>query len=209
MTRANAEIPHYYLSHTVSMRRAVSWLGEQNDARPVTERLLPAALLIKATARALRRVPELNGLWIDGALRPSDGVHVGMAISLRGGGVVVPCVHRADELSLDALMTRVRELVERARAGTLTGSELMDSTVTITSLGERGPEAVYGVIFPPQVALVGFGSILERPWVVGGQVVPQPVVTVTLAADHRASDGHRGGLLLAEIDKQLQKPEEL
>ena len=115
-----------------------------------------------------------------------------MAVSLRGGGLVAPALHDADTRSLDDLMRGFRDLVTRARAGRLRGSELSDPTITMTSLGERGVEEVYGVIVPPQVAIVGFGTIVERPWVFQGRVLPCPVITVTVAADHRVTDGHRG-----------------
>jgi pyruvate dehydrogenase E2 component (dihydrolipoamide acetyltransferase) len=68
---------------------------------------------------------------------------------------------------------------------------------------------VFGVIYPPQVALVGFGRIVERPWAVDGLLGVRPIVVATLAGDHRASDGHRGGLFLAAIDQLLQEPEKL
>jgi pyruvate dehydrogenase E2 component (dihydrolipoamide acetyltransferase) len=67
-------------------------------------------------------------------------------------------------------------------------------------------ESVFGVIFPPQVAIVGFGKVVERPWSVAGQIVSHPVITATLSADHRVSDGHRGGLFLAAVDRLLQEP---
>ena len=73
----------------------------------------------------------------------------------------------------------------------------------------RGVESVLGVIYPPQVALVGFGKVVDRPWAVDGMLTVRPVVTATLAADHRASDGHRGGLYLEAVDRLLQMPEEL
>jgi len=106
-------------------------------------------------------------------------------------------------------MSELRDLVARVRMGGLRSSELADPTVTVTSLGEQGVEAVYGVIYPPQVALVGFGKVVERPWCVAGQVVPRPLITVTLAGDHRATDGHRGGVFLAAVDQLLQEPEKL
>ena len=106
-------------------------------------------------------------------------------------------------------MAALRDLVQRARAGGLRSSELSDPTVTVTSLGDRGADEVLGVIYPPQVAILGFGRIVERPWVVQGQVLPQTVVSVSLAADHRVSDGHVGGQLLAAIDNALQSPDTL
>jgi pyruvate dehydrogenase E2 component (dihydrolipoamide acetyltransferase) len=106
-------------------------------------------------------------------------------------------------------MRELRELVLRARKGTLKSSDLADGTVTVTNLGDRSADAVFGVIYPPQTALIGFGTLLERPWVVDGRVVPRRVVMASLAADHRASDGHRGGAFLATIARLLGQPEGL
>ena len=209
MARSKREIPHYYLTQTVDLRRALTWLEDANRERPPTERLLPAALFLKATALALRKVPELSGFWREDGFRAGAGVHVGWAIALRGGGLIAPAIHDADQRSLGELMAALRDLVQRARTGGLRSSELTDPTITVTSLGERGAETVIGVIYPPQVAIVGFGRIVERPWAVDGALAVRPVVSLSLAADHRASDGHRGGLLLAEIDRLLQEPESL
>jgi pyruvate dehydrogenase E2 component (dihydrolipoamide acetyltransferase) len=176
----------------------------------VTDRLLYGALLIKAVALALQEVPELNSVWRGSEPVRSEAVHVGVAISLRGGGLVAPALHDTARQSLADLMRQFRDLVQRARSGGLRSSELSDPTITITSLGEQGVESVFGVIFPPQVAIVGFGKIVERPWVMpGGQLVARPVVTATLSADHRVSDGHRGGLFLAAVDRLLQEPQRL
>jgi pyruvate dehydrogenase E2 component (dihydrolipoamide acetyltransferase) len=136
-------------------------------------------------------------------------VHVGVAVSLRGGGLVAPALHDTDTASLDELMTRFRDLVRRARAGSLRSSELADPTITVTSLGEQGVEGVYGLIFPPQVAIVGFGKLVERPWAEDGGLFVRPVVHASLAADHRVVDGHRAGLLLAAVDRLLQTPDDL
>lgn len=209
MARSKREIPHYYLSTTIDMGRAITWLKDSNEQRPVTERLLYGVLLIKAVALALRRVPELNALWKDGEAGRSERIHIGTAISLRQGGLVAPALHDADRLSLSELMQNFQDLVKRARAGSLRSSELSDPTITVTSLGEQGVETVFGVIYPPQVALVGFGKVVERPWVADGLVVPRPVLMASLSADHRVTDGHRGGLFLAEIDRLLQEPQSL
>jgi pyruvate dehydrogenase E2 component (dihydrolipoamide acetyltransferase) len=209
MARSKREIPHYYLATTIDMHRAVGWIAGENLRRPVTERLLYGVLLIKAVARALREVPELNAVWRDDRPVPIEAVNVGVAISLRGGGLVAPALHDADRRSLDELMRSFRDLVQRARSGGLRSSELSDSTITVTSLGEQGVESVFGVIYPPQVAIVGFGRVAERPWSVGGQIVSRPLVTATLAGDHRVSDGHRGGRFLAAVDRLLQAPERL
>jgi pyruvate dehydrogenase E2 component (dihydrolipoamide acetyltransferase) len=209
MSRSKREIPHYYLTQTIELTRALAWLEAVNRDRPPPERLLPAALLLKASALALKKAPELNGFWGEGGFRPGPGIHVGWAIALRGGGLVAPAIRDADGMPLPELMAALRDLVQRARAGGLRSSELTDPTITVTSLGERGAESVIGVIYPPQVAILGFGRIVERPWAIAGALAVRPVVSASLAADHRASDGHRGGLLLAEIDRLLQEPDAL
>jgi pyruvate dehydrogenase E2 component (dihydrolipoamide acetyltransferase) len=209
MARSKREIPHYYLATTIDVQRALSWLETRNAARPVSERVLSGALLLKAVALALREVPELNGVWTGTAAALAADVHLGVAIALRGGGLVAPALHHADRLDIDELMRRFRDLVARARTGSLRSSELSEPTITVTSLGEQGVESVFGVIYPPQLAIVGFGKIVERPRSVDGAVVSRPVVTATLSADHRVSDGHRGARFLAAVDRLLQEPEGL
>jgi pyruvate dehydrogenase E2 component (dihydrolipoamide acetyltransferase) len=209
MTRSKREIPHYYLSATIDLNRAMSWLAEENLKRSVEDRLLYGVLLIKAVALALREVPELNAVWENDQAVLKEAIHAGVAISLRQGGLIAPALRDADKQSLDDLMKNFRDLVKRARAGGLRSSELSDPTITITNLGEQGVETVFGIIYPPQVALVGFGKVAERPWVIDGQVVARQTVIASLSADHRVSDGHRGGLFLAAVDRLLQQPEKL
>lgn len=209
MARSKREIPHYYLEHSIDVTAALDWLARTNESRPPAERLLAGALLLKAVALALKRFPDFNGVYDAGAFRPSAAIHVGVAIAIRGGGLVAPAIHDTDTLSLDAVMAGLRDLTARVRAGRFRSSELADPTVTVSSLGERGVEALYAVIYPPQVAIIGMGRIVERPWVVGGEIRARSILKATLAADHRVSDGHKGALLLREIDALLQKPEAL
>ena len=171
--------------------------------------MLMGAIVMKAVASALRRFPAFNGFFREGKFEPSSAIHVGMAISIRGGGLAAPAIRDADKLSCDELMNRMHDLVQRMRAGRIRSSEIADATITVSSLGERGVEALYGVIYPPQVALVGFGKIVVRPWVVGDSIVPRSIVTTTLSGDHRVSDGHAGALFLAEIDRLIQEPDQL
>jgi len=163
----------------------------------------------RSFARALAKTPELNGFWRDGAFAPSKAIHIGVAISIREGGLIAPAIHDADRKDLGELMRELSDVVTRARAGSLRSSEMSDPTITVTNLGESGVEAVHGVIYPPQVALVGFGRLVSRPWVDDGGVRAMPLVTATLAADHRVSDGIRGARFLAELRERLQHPEEL
>jgi pyruvate dehydrogenase E2 component (dihydrolipoamide acetyltransferase) len=209
MSRSKREIPHYYLTDTVDVQAASQWVARVNADRTPDARLLLGALFVKATALATRASPEFNGRFEAGGFRQSPATHVGVAIAIRGGGLVAPAIHDTADLDLDTLMTRMRDLTGRVRAGRFRSSEIADPTITVSSLGERGVESLFGVIYPPQVAIVGFGKAVERPWVVEGKVAPRTVVTVTLAADHRVSDGHRGALFLADIGRRLQQPEAL
>ncbi len=209
MAKSKREIPHYYLGTEIEMTRALAWLERENAQRPVAGRLLYAVLLVKAVALALKDAPELNGFWSEGAFQPGPGIHIGMAIAMRGGGLVAPAIHDTDSKSLAQLMDDLRDLITRVRGGRLKSSEMADPTITLTNLGELGVETVYGVIYPPQVALVGFGKISDRPRAENGVVTCRRVVSATLAADHRASDGHRGALFLAAVDRLLRDPEKL
>ena len=209
MARSKREIPHYYLGTEIDLSAALGWLARANEGRPVTERLLPVVLLLKAAALGAREVPEVNGYYVDGAFRPSEAVHLGVAISLRRGGLVAPALHDVAEKGLGDLMKELNDLVARTRGGGLRSSELSDATLTVTSLGDLGVGTVYGVIYPPQVALVGFGRVQERPWAVGGIIGVRPIVSATLAGDHRVSDGIRGAQFLAAVERRLQAPEAL
>jgi pyruvate dehydrogenase E2 component (dihydrolipoamide acetyltransferase) len=209
MSRANREIPHYYLETQIDMTRTLKWLESENLKRSIKDRILPAVLLIKATALALKDVPELNGYWLDDRLQVQENIHVGFAISLRQGGLVAPAIHDTDMKSLDELVEAMRDLIMRTRAMKLRSSEMSDATITLTYLGDMGVEKVFGVIYPPQVALVGFGKVREQPWAENGMLGIRQVVTATLAADHRASDGARGGLFLAALNRHLQEAEKL
>jgi pyruvate dehydrogenase E2 component (dihydrolipoamide acetyltransferase) len=208
MDRSNREIPHYRLDRTVDVEALLAHLARINEGRPVADRIVPAAAFVLAVAHAAARHREFNGTWVDGGFRPGDAVNVSVAVSLRTGGLVTPTIADADERTLDEMMRLLRDATTAARSGTLR-SEWMrdDSTITVTNLGERGADLVHGLISPPEVALVGFGRILERPWVVDGSVVPRSVVVVTLAADHRATDGAVGSRFLSTLARFLEEPE--
>lgn len=209
MARSKREIPHYYLEHQVDVTACEQWLATTNAALPPESRLLMGALTVKAVALVARRFPAFNGYYQTGKYEPAPAVHVGVAIAIRGGGLAAPALHDVDGLPLPDLMAKLRDLVQRMRAGRIRSSEIADATITVSSLGERGVEALYGIIYPPQVALVGFGKVVQRPWVVDGAIGPRSVITITLAADHRVSDGHAGALFLAEIGGLLQQPDKL
>jgi pyruvate dehydrogenase E2 component (dihydrolipoamide acetyltransferase) len=207
MSRSKREIPHYYLADELILENSVAWLTTRNAQRSIGERVLPAVLLLKAVGIAAQRFGEFNGFWRGDGFQPATGVHVGVGISLRGGGLVAPAIHDVPEKKLDELMADLTDLVARARCFSLRSSEMSDPTITVTNLGDKGVDAVFGIIYPPQVALVGFGQPAQRVCVIDGGIRVVTAVQATLAADHRASDGHRGALFLNAINELLQQPD--
>jgi pyruvate dehydrogenase E2 component (dihydrolipoamide acetyltransferase) len=209
MARSKREIPHYYLSTSIDITAMLAWLHRRNSEKPLEERMVYAIPLLKAVAKALQKIPELNGFFREGEAQLSTDVHVGMAISLRSGGLVVPALRGVQEKSVDTLMVEFTDLVSRARNGHLRGSEVQGATITVSSLGEQGVETVFPIIYPPQLSIVGFGSVVERIRPLNGKPAVRNVICASLAADHRVSDGHRGAVFLAEIDRLLQEPDTL
>ena len=208
MSKSNREIPHFYLETRIDMTKALNWLRESNKERELKDRLLAVVLLIKATAKAIKEVPSVNAFWENG-LQLKNAINIGFAVSLRKGGVVIPAIPEADKKSLNQLMDLLNDLIPRARALQLRSSELSESTITISNIGEGSTDKVFGVIYPPQVAILGFGNIVEEAWAEDGKLSARPVVHVTLAADHRAIDGYLGSRFLMALKRNLQKPEAL
>ncbi len=208
VSKSNKEIPHYYLEKKIDMTKALTWLRESNSKRPIQKRLLPAALIIKATAKSLVDFPNLNAIW-DNGVQPKKEINIGFVVSLRSGGVIVPTIRNADLKSIDEIMEALNDIIPRARAMKLRSSDLTDSTITITSLGEGGADTVFGVIYPPQVAIVGFGGSSQQAVVDNGMLGIRSVFTATLAGDHRVTDGLTGSDFLSTLNNYLQNPESL
>jgi pyruvate dehydrogenase E2 component (dihydrolipoamide acetyltransferase) len=209
MARSNREIPHYYASLDIEMTALTEWLTAENEKRSVVDRVLLLAPVLKAVALALKDVPELNGQWEGEAFKPISDIHMGVAVALRGGGLIAPAIHGLEKLDLSEIMAKLRDLTNRARKGGLRSSELSDPTFTVTSLGEDSADSVSPIIFPPQAAILGLGAIRQRPWVHDDGLVVRPIVTTTLGADHRVSDGRTGGRFLHLLAEYLQEPTKL
>lgn len=208
MSKSNREIPHYYLEKKIDMSTALAWLKEANKTRNIQDRLLPTALLIKSVAAALDEVPQLNGFWVDG-LQLKNEINIGFVVSLRTGGIIVPTIQQADIKTVDEIMNNLNDLIPRARAMKLRSSELGNSTITLTNLGDGGADSVFGVIYPPQLAVIGFGNTSQQAFVENGMLGFRPVIRASLAGDHRATDGLTGSRFLASLNKHLQNPNAL
>lgn len=226
MAKSKHEIPHFYLSSELDLTNAQQWLQDKNQVKAPEEHVLLLALLLKALANALVKYPKLNGFYQNAfyqgttfgkestfekksVFEQASGIHIGNVISLRQGGLVVPAIHDVDKLSVTELMRGLRDITERSRNGHLRSSELMDATITVTNMGERGADSVFGIIYPPQVAILGFGKVRKIVKIVNDNVVIAPVLTVSLSADHRVIDGMLAAKFLNYLAKQLQKPERL
>lgn len=209
MTRSKQTIPHFYLSQTIDVTPAMEWLTSFNEGKPPSERVLLGALFLRATVLAAAKVKTVNGHFTEEGFKPSDKINPGLAVALRSGGLVAPAIVDAEQMGLVELMAAMRDLVTRARAGRLRSSEMTEGTITLSSLGDSGAESMAGVIFPPQVALVGIGAPGLRPWVVDGNVEPRHLVTLTISADHRANDGRQASRFLSVFDSLLSTPEAL
>jgi pyruvate dehydrogenase E2 component (dihydrolipoamide acetyltransferase) len=209
MARSKREIPHYYVSSNIDLTAALDGLAAHNARLAPPQRVLLAALIIKACAFALRQVSELNGHYIDDCFQPAAEIKMGIGIALRGGGLIAPALANPDALSLDAIMQRLADLVARVRGGRLRSSELMDATVTLSNLGDDSADMVMPVIYPPQVAIIGVGQVTDRAWVVDGVVLVRKIATVAVAGDHRANDGRTAARFLKHIRHALQNPEDL
>ena len=208
MSKSNREIPHYYLEKKIDMTKALAWLQEANKQRTVANRLLPVVLFIKAMAKSLKEVPDLNAVWENGLLQKTE-INIGFVVSLRNGGIIVPAIPQSDTKSADEIMAALNDLIPRARALKLRSSELSSSTITLTNLGDAGADTVFGIIYPPQVAIVGLGTITEQPFAENGMLGIRSLANVTLAGDHRATDGLTGSRFLSSLNKNLQNPEAL
>lgn len=209
VTRANREIPHYYVTLTIDMTPIMHWLALRNAERAVEHRLLYAAPLLRAVALSFAKFPDLNGTFENGAFVPADRINIGMAIAVRRCGLITPAILDTDQQDIDTLMTKLNDLVDRTRTGRLRSSELSMGTATLTNLGDRTADSLLPIIFPPQVAIVACGQIRARPWVVQGEVVARQLMDVTFAGDHRASDGRRGAQFLGHLASLLHTPEDI
>lgn len=209
MARSKREIPHYYVNNEISIEAAARHLETLNAQRPVERRILLIALQLKALALALREVPQLNGVYSDGRFRASEAIHIGVVTSLRGGGLVVPAVHAVDTLALPELMASLRDTLSRARSGQLRASDLSDGTVTVSNMGDLGADTVWGVIYPPQVAIIGLGRVKARPQVRDGALVIERTLHASVAADHRVSDGLQAARFLQAFADALAQPQSL
>ena len=203
MTQSWTSAPHFYLVREVNASRLISW-REQIQKRS-TEKLTYTDLFVKIVAAALRGHPQLNASWHGGKIMLHEEIHVGLAVAVEQG-LVVPVIHRADELSVQDIARLRKDLVARAQTGKLRPQDIQGGTFTISNLGMYGVDAFNAVINPPQAAILAIGRIAERVVPIAGQPSVQPMAVLSLTCDHRVVDGARGAQFLAVLAELAEEP---
>jgi pyruvate dehydrogenase E2 component (dihydrolipoamide acetyltransferase) len=195
--------PHFAVQREVNASRLLSW---QQRARERTgAHVTVTDLLVRSVANALRLHPALNGSWSEGSVATHASIAVGLAVAL-DDGLVVPVIHDTDTLDLSALVARREDLVARAREGRLQPDDVHGGTFTLSNLGMYGVDAFSAIIYPPQVAILAVGRIVDRVLPLRGIPVVQPALTLTLSSDHRAVDGAHAGAFLQTVAETLEEP---
>ena len=209
VSRSKREIPHYYLSQPLDITVLEQSLLKHNANLSVESRILLAAPLLCAIARTLLKNKQLNGEYRENTFFPGSTVNLANTINLRGGGLLMPVIRDAQTLTPPVLMKVLKHQVSAARTASLRISELTGATCSVTSIGDRGAQQMFAVIYPPQVAIIALGSAHQQTMVVDGKMQMRSVIEATLAADHRISNGHIGARFLYQLNQQLQMPEKL
>jgi pyruvate dehydrogenase E2 component (dihydrolipoamide acetyltransferase) len=206
LSQAWTTIPHFYLIREVNASRLVAWREKiQNHSG---KKITYTDLLVKLTAAALRQYPRLNASWQNENIVLNSEINVGLAVAIEDG-LVVPVIHRADELSLAQLAARRSEIVSRAQAGKLSLDDLSGGTFTISNLGMYGVDAFNAIVNPPQAAILAISRIADRVVPVNGQPAVQPMVTFSLSCDHRVVDGARAAEFLQALADLVEEPLQL
>jgi len=186
LTQSVNEVPHFYLHASPRVDALLAARAELNEGSDV--RVSVNDLLVKAAARALVMVPEVNAIWTDDAVRQFARVDIGLAVASQRG-LVTPVLRGVESLSVRQVATGVRDLVARADAGQLRQDELEGGAFSISNLGMFGVEDFSAIINPPQAAILAVGAARPQPVVVDGALAVGQVMRVTLSVDHRVVDG--------------------
>ena len=162
-------------------------------------------VLTKVCASALMRHRALNAHFTEEGIQRFPAANVGIAVAAPQG-LVVPVIRNAESLTIQQIANARADVVGRARDNKLRTEDLAGGTFTISNLGMFGVQQFVAVLNPPQAAILAVGSVEERPAVRGGQIVPRPLMTVTLTCDHRSVDGADGARFLEDVKAFLEEP---
>ena len=195
--------PHYYLGVEYDMDNAIAFRTQFNSI-PDTK-ISFNDIIVKATALALKKHPQVNSRWYDDKIVKHNHVHMGVAVAVEDG-LVVPVVQFADEQSLPQIGALVKDYALRARDKKLTPAEMDGSTFTISNLGMFGIQEFTSIINQPNSAILSVGAIVQKPVVKNGQIVVGNMMKLTLACDHRSVDGATGSQFLQTLQQYIENP---
>jgi pyruvate dehydrogenase E2 component (dihydrolipoamide acetyltransferase) len=206
LTQAWTTIPHFYLIREVNASRLVAWREkvQKNSAEKITY----TDLLVKLTAAGLQQYPRLNASWLNDNLVMNSDINIGLAVAVEDG-LLVPVIHKANELNLGQLASHRSRIVSRAQANKLSLDDLTGGTFTISNLGMYGVDAFNAIVNPPQAAILAVGRIADRLVPLNGQPAVQPMMTLSLSCDHRVVDGARGAQFLQALADLIEEPLQL
>jgi len=200
--------PHFYVTSVIDTDKLAAFRQQineyaANDPSPVKVSYID--LIVKAVAKALLRIPQVNVSFAEDRLLQKKQVHIGVAVALEQG-LIVPIVRNADQRGILDIARETQRLAEAAREGKIRPEEFSGGTFTVSNLGMFDVDSFTAVINPPESAILAVGSITPTPAVVDGQVVVRNRMKVTLSSDHRAIDGAIAARFLQEVKRLLEEP---
>ncbi len=206
MTQSKTTVPHFYITVQVEMDAALKLREQINEAlKSENIKVSVNDLIVRATAMALRRFPNLNASFAGDAIEQRDQVHIGVAVALPGGLVTVT-VRDADTKSLKQIAVEMVALATRARDGKAQAGDMGGQTFTISILGMYGVESFVAIVNPPDAGILAIGASTPTPVVRDGQMVIRNIMHVTLSGDHRVTDGAEGAQFANEVKRILENP---
>ncbi|GAB3568964.1 dihydrolipoamide acetyltransferase family protein [Spelaeicoccus albus] len=207
MVKSAFTAPHVSLFLDVDVTRTMEFVAELKASKALGEdtRVSPLLILAKAVTWAVKRNPTTNSVFSDDEIVIKNYVNLGIAAATPRG-LIVPNIKDADVMNLTELGSAIGDLVSVARSGKTPPSDQTGGTITITNVGVFGVDTGTPIINPGESAIVAFGQIRKRPWVVGDEVVPRDVTTLGLSADHRVIDGDVASKFLADLGRALEQP---
>ncbi|MEP0263829.1 pyruvate dehydrogenase complex dihydrolipoamide acetyltransferase [Dokdonia sp.] len=203
LSNSKFSAPHYYLNVEFDMENAIAFRKQFNQLPDV--KVSYNDIIVKATAIALKKHPQVNSQWFDDKMKLNHHVHIGVAVAVPDG-LVVPVVNFANEKSLPQINAEVKELAGKARNKKLTLDEMQGSTFTISNLGMFGITDFTSIINQPNSAILSVGAIVEKPVVKDGRVVPGNTMKLTMACDHRTVDGATGAQFMQTLKLYIENP---
>jgi len=207
MSESKTTVPEFTVTVEARVDEAVKMRQQLKDSVPGAEKVTMTDFLVRASALALRKFPEVNTSWVDGRFQRKRAVNIGLAVApSQGMGLLVPVVHDADLKDLVQISIESRQVIERARSGRPNEGDLSGATFSISNLGMYGVDEFVAIINPPEAAILAVGAIKDVPVVEEGRIVPGKVMRMTLSVDHRVFYGATAAQFMAEVKRLIENP---